>query len=94
MHPGLPCFYTKKGQSEKSELSRGASVKLDDGDVFALHSNPDCEFLVIKSMEKNGTAAPPVQKEVSYCDWVTSHGLSCYTPLNFHLSMESIDAKE
>ncbi|KAF6024225.1 HHIPL1 [Bugula neritina] len=51
MHPGLPCYYSRKGESAKTELLRGQSVTLKDEDVFSLHSNPECEFKVIQTTE-------------------------------------------
>lgn len=61
MHPGLPCYYQKKGDDTKHELLRGSTIKLEHSDTFSLHSNPDCQFRVIKgpSGDSNGDVDPP-----------------------------------
>lgn len=48
MHPGLPCFYKKKGDKSQTELLRGSTIEMSNGDIFSLHSNPECEFKVIQ----------------------------------------------
>ena len=65
MHPGLPCFYQKKDDDTKQELLRGATVKLDNNDLFSLHSNPDCQFRVIQSTsgDSNGDVGSPPADE-------------------------------
>lgn len=57
MHPGLPCYYRKKGDTSNKELSRGATVTMENGDLFSLHSNPDCEFAVIRSSSQANNGA-------------------------------------
>lgn len=82
MHPGLPCYYRKKGDNSNKELVRGATVTMENGDLFSLHSNPDCEFAVIQntSLAKNGTEESD-DDEVSFQprSWCHHHQLNLIT---------------
>ena len=66
MHPGLPCFYKKKEDKSQSELLRGSSIALADGDIFSLHSNPDCEFKVCSAGAEKKTQASGDNKPVGF----------------------------
>ena len=77
MHPGLPCFYKKKGEKSQAELVRGSTISLDNGDIFSLHANPDCEFKVMKSDAAGDGDAKESGDDKPVCT-VSTDSVCCY----------------